>query len=220
MIIKKFRLFEAQDRIFGQGTVFSNNHRRPNLPDNCAMIDIDNVSVVNGSINAIVEDKFKFDSKFLGNPMTANGTWQRTKLVDICTTIGCDLLFHEISTGLIFKFVGNNPPISVSSLDGYDLIETADRIYIEIRYGRPKAVMFRTEGTKVDNLTIDPVFTVALKLATLLNIRLYIVNDVIPDKIYIRKYYPVLPKERTNTYLIKPDSAESWREAYERMGLL
>lgn len=220
MIIKKFRIFEAQDRLFGKGTIFSNNHRRPNLPDSCAMIDIDNVSIVNDSINAIVEDKFKFDSKFLGNPMTATGTWQRTKLVDMCNTIGCDLLFHEISTNSIFKFVGTNPPLQVDSLSGYNLIETADRVYIEIRYGRPKAVMFRTEGAKVQDLGNDPVFLAALKLATLLKIRLYIVNDVIPGKIYLRKYFPLIPNEKVHTYLIDPTNSQSWMDAYERMGML
>ncbi len=213
-------LFEAQDRKFGEGTVFSNNHRRPNLPESCAMIDIDNLSIVDDKINGIIEDKNKFDSKFFGNPMSATGTWQRTKLVDICNTIGCDLLFHETSTDTIFKFVGTNPPVKVDSLLGYNLLETADRIYVEIRYGRPKAVMYRTEGLKVENLSSDPIFNAADKLAKSLRIRLYLVNDVIDGKIYIRKYYPIIPNEKINTYLIYPTNSQSWLDAYERMGLL
>jgi hypothetical protein len=219
MIIKNFKIFEAQDRKYG-GNVFSNNHRSPNLPSSCGMIDIDNISIVNDSINGIIEDKYKFESKFLGNPMSAGGTWQRTKLLDICKTLKCDLLFKETSTNTIYKFQGDNPVIKISSLDEYNLIDTSDRVYIEIRYGRPKAVMYRTEGLKIEKLNTDNVFNAALKLATSLQIRLYLVNDIIDNKIYIKKYFPILSKEISNTYLINPSDPKSWNDIYDRIGLL
>ena len=219
MIITNFKIFEAQDRKFKGGNVFSNNHRSPNLPASCGMIDIDNISIVDDRINGIIEDKYKFDSKFLGNPISEDGTWQRKKLLEICKTIGCDLLFHETSTDIIYKFEGNNPAVNIPSLSGYNLLDTSDRIYIEIRYGRPKAVMFRTEGLKISNLNTDNVFIAALKIATSLNIKLYLVNDIIENKIYIKKY-PTSSKEVSDTYLITPNNPESWKEVYTKIGMI
>ena len=217
MIITNFKIFEGQDRKFKGGNVFSNNHRSPNLPSSCAMIDIDNISIVDDTINGIIEDKYKFDSKFLGNPISEYGTWQRKKLIEICKTIGCDLLFHETSTDIIYKFEENRA-VNIPSLSGYNLLYTSDRIYIEIRYGRPKAVMFRTEGLKMSNLNTDTVFIAALKLTTSLNIKLYLVNDTIENKIYIKEY-PTSPKEVSDTYLINLSNPESWKEVYTKIGM-
>lgn len=219
MIITNFKLFEAQDRKYGGGNVFSNNHRSPNLPANCAMIDIDNISIIDDRINAIIEDKYAFESRFLGNPMSAKGTWQRTKLLDICNTLGCDLLFKETSTNTIYKFQGDQPIIKISSLSEYNPIDTSDRIYIEIRYGRPKAVMFRTEGLKIKNMNSDDIFNLSFKLATSLNIELYLINDIIENKIYIKKFSNQ-STDNNETYLITPNDSESWISVYEKIGLL
>lgn len=225
MLITKFSIFEAQNRIHAGGNVFSNNHRSPNLPANCAMIDIDNISIVNNLINGIIEDKYTFGSKFLGNPMSASGTWQRTKLLDICNALNCDLLFKETSTNTIYKFQGNNAPISLPSLSGYNLIDTSDRLYVEIRYARPKAVMFRTEGLKMTDLDTDPIFGAALKFTKELRsngimVPLYLVNDVIPGKIYIKKYLPVSKTQVSNTHLIDISNPNSWISVYGSIGLL
>lgn len=225
MLITKFSIFEAQNRIHAGGNVFSNNHRSPNLSASCAMIDIDNISIVDNFINGIIEDKFTFGSKFLGNPMSASGTWQRTKLLNICNALNCDLLFKETSTNTIYKFQGNNGSISLPSLDGYNLIDTSDRLYVEIRYGRPEAVMFRTEGLKMIDLDTDPIFEAALKFTKELRLNgimvsLYLVNDIIPGKIYIKKYLPVSKTQVENTHLIDISNPNSWINVYGSIGLL
>lgn len=225
MLITKFSIFEAQNRIHAGGNVFSNNHRSPNLPASCAMIDIDNISIVDNFINGIIEDKFTFGSKFLGNPMSASGTWQRTKLLDICNALNCDLLFKETSTNTIYKFQGNNGSISLPSLDGYNLIDTSDRLYVEIRYGQPEAVMFRTEGLKMIDLDTYPIFEAALKFTKELRsngimVSLYLVNDIIPGKIYIKKYLPVSKTQVENTHLIDISNPNSWISVYGSIGLL
>lgn len=219
-MITKFRLFEAQQRKHGGGNVFSNNHRSPNLPEGCAMIDIDNISIIDGTITGLLEDKFKFKSS-LGNPLAEGGTWQSKKLSEICASLSADLILQEISTNSIYKVKStNDKPEKISDLSGYNFIETADRIYVEIRYGKPKAVMFRTEGLKMSELQSDKYFNAALLLAQKLGIRLYLINDIISDKIYIRKYFPMLNSEQVVTYLILPQDPNSWIDNYKRMGML
>lgn len=218
-MITNFSLFEAQQRHYEGGNVFSNNHRSPNLPAGCAMIDIDNLTVSGDKISSIIEEKGIFDSKFLGNPMSSSGTWQRTKLLDICKTLNCPLIFRETTTGTSYEFFGSDNPKKIEFNE--TPLDTSDRIYVEIRYGKPKAVMFRTGGSKIQDLPLDDIFNAALILSKHLNIRLYIINDIIADKIYIRKYFPLKDGEKEVTYLISPvNNQESWENTYSRMGLL
>ena len=224
-MITKFKLFEAQQRKHGGGNIFSNNHRSPNLPAGCAMIDVDNISIVDGRINAILEDKHTFKSS-LGNPMATGGTWQSKKLLDICSIINADLILQETSTNSIYKFKSTDErPEKIDDLSGYNFLETADRIYVEIRYGRPKAIMFRTEGLRMSDLQSDKYFNAALLLTNTLianstPVRLYLVNDIIPDKIYIRKFLPTSTSEKIVTYFIDPINPQSWIDCYDRMGML
>ena len=219
-MILKFKLFEAQKRHYGTGTLFSDNHRMPNLPEQCAMIDIDGVSISENQINAIIEDKFKFDSKSLGNPLEGEGTWQRKKLVDICKTLRCPLILCELSTKTYIKFDNNLNPEKIDSIDDYSVIETANRIFVEIRFGRPKAIMFRIENIKVDDLPNSDLFKSAMQISQKLNCELYIISDDYkPGKIYIRKYFKE-DGQKSPTYVIDYDNPISWVSVYKQLNLL
>ena len=211
-MITKFSIFEAQQRQYSGGNVFSNNHRSPNLPPYCTMTDIDTMEVSNGSITAIIEEKGVFGSKFLGNPMSAGGTWQRSKLLDICNALNCPLIFLETTSGDAYEFSGSN--ISKKVNKSFNPLNTSDRIYVEFRYGKPAAVMVRTEGVKIQDLPQDIIFNAAYILSNQLSVKLYLVNDVIDNKIYIREY------NQTTTHLITPvNSQKSWESVYLYIGL-
>lgn len=211
-MITKFSIFEAQQRQYSGGNVFSNNHRSPNLPSYCTMTDIDTMEVSNTDITAIIEEKGVFGSKFLGNPMSAGGTWQRSKLLDICNALNCPLIFLETTSGDVYEFSGSSFSKKVNK--SINPLDTSDRIYVEFRYGKPAAVMVRTEGVKIQDLPQDNIFNAAYILSNQLGIKLYLVNDVIDNKIYIREY------NQTTTHLITPiDSQESWESAYRSIGL-
>lgn len=227
-MIKKFRFFEAKDRMYGGGTLFSNKHRSPNLPDSCPMIDIDGISIsASGEIDAIIEDKFKFDSVTLGNPLQGGGTWQRRQLLTICSILKCPLILHETSTGTIIKFTDSLNSEKIDTLNQFNVVSTADKVFVEIRYGRPKSVMFRTEGSKFDSINSDPAFKAACVLTDRMSgvksgMSLYLVNDVRPEgKIYLRKYLYLDDYEKANpkTWTIDPDSPESWKSVYTKIGL-
>jgi hypothetical protein len=207
-------MFEAKQRMYGGGNLFSNNHRSPNLPDSCAMIDIDRVSIKAGKIDAIIEDKFKFDSVTLGNPMAGSGTWQRSKLLDICSLLACPLILQETSTNTTIKFIGDKSE-KIDNLSEFNIIDTADRIYVEIRWGKPKAIIYRTEGVKMVDLQNDEVFKVVNILKETIGLDFYLVNDIRPEsKIYIKKYGDAL------THVIEPNISSSWVDVYKKIGLL
>lgn len=204
----------AQTRFYGGGNLFSNYHRSPNLPNSCAMIDIDAVSFSSGKIGAIIEDKYKFESATLGNPMVGEGTWQRSKLLTICASLGCPLILHETSTKTCIRFVGNVSE-KIADLSEYNIVDTADRIYIEIRWGKPKAVLYRTLGKKLTDLSSDEVFNIATNLKLVLGIPLFIINDVRQDKlVYIREW------GKEQTHVIDPIDSDSWQDVYSKIGLI
>lgn len=211
-MITLFDLFEAQQRKYYGGNLFSNSHRSPNLPASCTMIDIDNFIVDNNTIIGIAEDKFKFDSKVLGNPLQGNGTWQRRKFSEICDKLSIDFYLLETSTDSKY-LIKNNVAEKIDSITKGQIFETNDRIYIEIRYGKPKSIMFRTEGMKISEIQSDIMFNYALMFSNMLGISIFLVNDI-ENYIYIMKW------PNGKIYTIIPNSAASWKDVYQKNNLL
>ena len=79
--MKKFtKILEAKDRRHKGGTPFSNGHRTKEaggfLENRHYLIDLDMIIYDNDSVKAIVEKKYKLDSK-LGNILEESGSFQR-----------------------------------------------------------------------------------------------------------------------------------------------
>ena len=216
-MIKSFNLFEAQARFNAGGNLFSNNHRSPNLPPNCTMVDVDNILIEyplkNNKISGIVEDKYTFESIRLGNPLEGKGTWQRKKLSEICNRLLIDFYLVETSTDSKYLVKGETVE-KVDSIPG-KIIKTDDRIYIEIRFGKPKAIMFRTIGMKITELEYDDKFNLALSFSKMLGVDIYLVNDIRPDNLIY-----IMNLSNKNTYSIIPDEPDSWVKTYKTLRLL
>ena len=216
-MIKSFNLFEAQERFNAGGNLFSNNHRSPNLPPSCAMIDIDNILIEyptkNNIITGIIEDKYTFESVRLGNPLEGKGTWQRKKFNEICKSLSIDFYLLETSTDSKYLLSGSIVK-KVFSIPG-NIIKSDDRIYIEIRYGKPKAIMFRTLGLKLSEIQSDIVFNVATKFSEMLGIDIYLVNDVRKDNLIY-----LLRLSDKKVCSIIPDDSNSWTKTYKELNLL
>ena len=212
-MITNHKVFEAGQRRFAGGNLFSNNHRIPNLPKNCPMIDIDNLGLENDEISAIIEDKYKFESVNFGNPLLED-TWQKRNLVKICDKINCELIFLETSTNR--AFILKNDVFTKRDISDVNIINTSDRLYIEIRWGRAKAVMFRTENLRKEELQNDILYNLCKDLANDLSVNLFLINDVMPDnKIYIKKDNSTL-----FSIINDPNSEIDWQDSYKNLDLL
>jgi len=213
--MKYIKFFEAVLRKHQGGNLFSNNHRFPNLPKNCPMIDIDNIGKINNAISAIIEDKYTFESS-LGNPITTK-TWQKSQFLNICELTGLDLIFYETSTKIAKKAINNYKSIDYNNYSDFDVINTSDRIYVEIRNNTPAALMYRTENLRAEKLLNDQIFQISKQLADLLEVDLYLVNDSVgvDKKIYIKKYL-------SNEHVIiqNPFNSKDWIDAYDKLKLL
>ena len=75
--------------------------------------------------------------------------------------------------------------------------------------------MFRTMNIKLNELEYDDLFNIALSFSKMLNVDIYLVNDVRPDDlIHIMR---LSDKKRES---IIPDDSESWLNAYKTFRLL
>lgn len=213
--IKKFN--EAQKRIYTGGNLFSNSHRFPNLPENCPMVDVDNLIIdENFEIVGILEDKFKFESKMLGNPISSEGTWQIKMLNKICNSINIKLYLSETSTNKLYLVSDDKTEeVDNKSISNFRILNTSDIIYLEIRNRMCKSLMFRTSGIK--NLGQNLIFKSSQKLSSLIGVDTYLINDVLKDGlIYILKY----GDSRYNYHIIKSDDPESWSDIYSKLKLM
>lgn len=213
-MIIDFKIFEVQQRKYEGGNLFSNNHRFPNLPKSCPMIDIDNIGIKDDNIVAIIENKYIFKSSF-GNPIT-DYSWQKSQFLNICDQISIDLIYHETSTNLVKKIISNTDSIDydLNSFEEIESVDTADRIYVEIRYNKPIAIMYRTLNMRGDAILSDNIFKIALEISKMLNVNLYLVNDLV-GKIYIKKY-----NSKEFFVINNALSSQDWIDTYKELNLL
>jgi hypothetical protein len=214
-MIKKFKLFlEAQKRFYKTSNPFSEGHRSPNLPYNKVMYDIDNLLLNNsGKIVGIIEDKYTYDSSVLGNPFI-KGSPQRKLFYSLCKKIDIVLLLLETSTKRIYKVLDKiSTKVDYNIVMNYGrIIKTDNILYVEFRYNKPVAVMYRTEGTMELELDSKETYIVSKQLSDRLQIPLYLVNDTIDNNIYIKK-------KDEKVFIKIENTPSSWENAYKKMGL-
>jgi hypothetical protein len=211
MIIKYFKLFEMQKRYDQKGTFFSNKHRYPNLPKYAYLIDIDNVVIKDGKIKGIIETKYKFESKNLGNPL--KGSYQRTFLNVLCKKLKIKFYLFEEKSNSLYKIL-DDVEEKINDVDG-DIVNTDDVLFFEIRRNNPIAIMFRTDGIKLKALKDDLQFRITKAMASRLEIDIILVNDTIDDNIiYLRKL------NDDKIYEIESDNGESWVDVYKHLNIL
>jgi hypothetical protein len=215
-MIKKFKLFlEAQQRLYKKTNPFSQGHRSPNLPYDKIMYDIDTLIMNNsGKIVAILEDKYKYDSTVLGNPFI-KGNPQRKLFYIIAKKINLVLLMLEVSTKRIYKVLDTKSiKVDYDIVMGYGIkVKTDNILYVEFRKNRPVSVMYRTEGTMESDLDKKETYILSKQLADRLEIPIFLVNDTISnDIIYIKK-------KGEKDFIKIINTAESWKDAYKKMGI-
>ena len=146
MIIK---IFEDYKRKWGKSNEFSEGHR--SLPRNNYMLDIDGLywDNENKKIIVILEDKYKF-SGLVNSNLLDKGNFQRKMLNQLCEKIGATLVFKEESTESYY-YVKNNNVIKhdgiKKSLSKYNLIDTENKLYVEMPNTKLSAVMYIDDGT-------------------------------------------------------------------------
>ena len=212
-MITKFKIFEEQQIKFESEkfSLFSRKHRYPNLPKYCSLIDIDGIYIKNGKIEYIVESKHTLDSN-LRNILNSLD-FQRQSLLKFCYSIHCNLLLNEISTDKWINIDNKNEVSEISKPDeSYTFIDTSNKLYIEVRGERTKAVMY------LDN----SLFPIIKKLGTYY-FRIFKVDET--DKIILseidRKELVGGNFKIKNTFIINdPNSKEDWELAYKNAVLL
>lgn len=151
-------------RLYNNVNLFSDGHY--SLPYWCFMMDIDKLYLdTSNNIVCVLEDKYNFKSKNLGNilakPTDRNysidyknnkkGYDKRTCLLDFCETTKTSLiLYEEMSNTWVyvdnndnfhFNYINNKYKIE-DRLAQYRLLDSANKIYIERRRKKNVAIMY------------------------------------------------------------------------------
>ena len=185
--MKKFSIIqEASNRFYIGGNPFSNGHRSRNNGDGFLksyhyLVDIDQIIYDDfGKIIAIVEKKYKPDSKVLGN-ILEQSTTQKGLLLHLCKIIGCKLFVEITSTNKFYKILSNTEYKEYSSesfekaRQKYKTYNSDDMIYVEYRLrGNDydiKAIVKRLE----DNINVNLILS---ELVNKLNVPLIKVDDL------------------------------------------
>jgi len=174
--VKKFSILEAQSRFYSGGNSFSNGHRSKNyggfLEDRHVLLDLDFIIYDDKSVLALVEKKFKAESK-LGNILKDN-TYQKKLFTNLCSRLGCKFIVHITSQNQFYDLTSGQAVKIEDPKHRFDpnayVCESDDVVYIEFRNNQPVAIVKRTDGTKINHL---------LNLfASKLNIQIIGVNDL------------------------------------------
>lgn len=216
-------IFEATKRFYEGGTPFSNGHRTKSvggfLENRHYLIDIDMIIYDNDSIKAIVEKKFKADSK-MGNILKDREHFQRKMLLNFSEKIKAKLLvnitsenkYYQISDGELREYT---PEKFLEAQSKYLTYNSDDSIFIEFRSGQPAAIIKRLEdGINVDGL-LD-------KISKLLKVDVFKVDDVNTAGKII--FYTFDKKFIGSVDILKTESERTlienqWKEVYQKINL-
>ena len=213
---------ESTERHYKGGTLFSNDHRTKSvggfLENRHYLIDIDMIIYDNDSIKAIVEKKYKPDSK-MGNILTDKDHFQRKMLLNLCNRIGAKL-FINITSENKFYYISDKIE-EYSSLkfrqaqNKYLTYDSDDSIFIEFRSNQPAAIIKRLEdGINVDGL-LD-------RMSKMLNVNIFKVDDSnktgkILFYTFDRKLIGSVDRMVNNSQ--RPFIEEQWKDVYQKMNL-
>jgi hypothetical protein len=222
--MKKFtKILEAKDRRHKGGTPFSNGHRTKEaggfLENRHYLIDLDMIIYDNDSVKAIVEKKYKLDSK-LGNILEESGSFQRKMLLNLCEKIGAKL-FVNITSEKKFIRVSNtgikefNEHVFREAQNKYMTYDSDDLVFVEFRGKQPAAIIKRME----DGINIDGLLH---RMSELLNVNVFKVDDINgTGKI---QFYTFDRKHIGSVDILRDESQrkiieDQWKDIYQKMNL-
>ena len=215
MIQRITNIFEDYKRKWGKSNVFSEGHR--SLSRSNYMLDIDCLYYDNANrkIVVILEDKYKF-SGLINSNLLDKGNFQRKMLNQFCKIIDASLVFKETSTDSYY-YVKNSDVIKHNgikeSLSKYHLIDTENKLYVEMPNAKLSAVMYIDDGT-------FPLYIAQILSETFKTYRVRI-NDGIKikavDYVTIENAETILDS-REPEYII--NNEDDWKNVYSKIGLL
>ena len=202
----KFNEFinESRGTWYGISNIFSEGHRKY-LNDNSYMVDIDALYTLDGKINVVMEDKYKFESRMSKYQIIDVRSWQRKVLRKFAAKINSHFVILEERSRTYLRVNERNEDIPTKiPYNNKKLVQhaTANNMYLEIRgFGlNIKSVMYIKD-------TIDPI----------------VINE-------IKQHYRTLEisldgkdisiNEDGKIYKIKPEDKESWMKQYSYLKLL
>ena len=200
---------DTNPRKFAGGNLFSNSHRH--LPPEFQMYDVDSILTLENAIVAVVEYKFKINSKKLkSNIIKDKWSPQRSYLQKTFHPRGVEVWVHEESSENQWKLNhGGRFESHELNLREYTEFLLDDRYYIETRKGKPLFAWFRTNNERDTELQ-----KFAQNLSEFLRIDMILVNDTFKkDLIYFKKPDVVKPLILENL-----DSRGHWFEIYQKLG--
>jgi hypothetical protein len=220
--MKKFSILEAQSRLYGGGTPFSNGHRSKSsggfLENWHYLIDLDMIIYDNDSIKVIVEKKFKPDSK-MGNILTDSGHFQKKMLLNLCKKLNCKLFVNITSQNKFYEILDSettkewSPDLIEKAKQKYYYYDSDDSVFIEFRKGEPVAIMKRiADGLNIDGLLQN--------MSNRLTCNIFKIDDL-EDSIYFFDFKGNLIGQTSqfNHESQRPMIEIQWKDVYQKMNL-
>jgi hypothetical protein len=178
------------------------------------MFDVDGVYLNNGIISGIYEGKYSMYTKDKGNFIDnfySEKNIQSLYLISVSYKI--PVWLSEESTDTWWMILDGK--LSQTEKPGLSYISTSDRIYIGYRIskyeksGRIYSIFHRTLGEKppMDNV-------VSTNLSLLFGVKKILVNDSIPNKIYLKNH---LIESFTE---VSTEKGSNWTDQWRDLGLI
>ncbi len=220
--MKRFSILEAQSRLYGGGTPFSNGHRSKKvggfLENWHYLVDLDVIIYDNDSVKVIIEKKFKPESK-MGNILTDRDHFQKNMLLNFSNKLGAKLFVNITSENKYYEIVNNTTHKEWSSelvekaIQKYFYYDSDDSVFIEFRKMEPKAIMKRVD----DKINIDGLL---VNMSNRLNCEIYKVDDM-GDNIKFFDFNSNLVGiiNHLQNEQDRPQIENEWKDVYQKMNL-
>lgn len=200
-------------RRWGKSNPFSELHRT-NIPGYLCIFDIDGVYTKDGMIEGIYEGKYKMYSQDRGNFI--DDFYSEKNIQSQCIqkmSHKIPVWISEESTNTWWVVKGSK--IEKTEKNNLDYIDTSDRIYVGYRLSKFSnsnkiySIFHRTLGEKPprDN-------EITSGLSKLFGVKKILVNDTIPDRIYMKNYL-------MESFIEAPASSGSdWIDQWKELNLI
>lgn len=217
------KITEAKQRLYEGGTPFSNAHRSKSaggfLENRHYLIDLDMIIYDNTSVKAIVEKKWKPESK-MGNILKDIQHFQRKMLLNVCEKLGAKLIVNITSenrfylvSSLEHKEYSSEKFLEAKSK--YFTYDSDDSVFVEFRSNQPAAIIKRLEdGINVDGLLEN--------ISLSLSVPVFKVDDVNSSG---KMLFFTFDKKLIDTVDIMTDESQrpnienQWKNLYQKINL-